>query len=172
MSFSRLGALSRKFSSSVDAYTVFKSSCYHKIDFKIQETAPVKDAVLRFKSFNIGCLAVTNDYNRVIGVCTERDFINKVALTSKNIDELKVNDICTFEPDLIIVKKGDSLETCMNKMLFKDIRHLLVMDEKSSDFVGLISIKDLIKEVMSNKNDTISRLSDFKIGKGSYFGSE
>jgi CBS domain containing-hemolysin-like protein len=57
-------------------------------------------------------------------------------------------------------------------MLFKDIRHLLVMDEKSNEFVGLISIKDLIKEIMKNNNDTIMRLSDFKIGKGSYFGSE
>jgi len=162
----------RFFSTSVDAYTVFKSSCYHKIDFKIKESAPVKESAVRFKSFNIGCLAVTDSADKIVGVCSERDYINKVACAEGPSTTLTVKDICTYEPNLMIAKKEDSLEMCMNKMLFKDIRHLLVMDEKSSEFVGLISIKDLIKEIMKNNNDTIMRLSDFKIGKGSYFGSE
>ena len=165
--------LSKRFmSSSVDAYTVFKSSCYHKIDFKIKEGAPVKEAAHRFKSFNIGCLAVTDSADKIVGVCSERDYINKVATLDKPSETLSVKDICTHEPNLMIAKKSDSLEMCMNKMLFKDIRHLLVMDEKSNEFVGLISIKDLIKEIMKNNNDTIMRLGDFKIGKGSFFGSE
>jgi CBS domain containing-hemolysin-like protein len=60
----------------------------------------------------------------------------------------------------------------MNKMMFKDIRHLLVIDDNNQDFIGMISIKDLIKEIMKKNEDTISRLSDFKIGKGAFFGSE
>jgi hypothetical protein len=60
----------------------------------------------------------------------------------------------------------------MNKMMFKDIRHLLVIDEKNEEFIGMISIKDLIKEIMNKNKDIITRLSDFKIGKGGYFGSE
>jgi len=162
----------RGFSSSVDAYTVFTSSCYHKIDFKIKDSAPVKEAVQRFKSFNIGCLAVTDTKDKIVGVCSERDYINKVACLDTPKENLSIKDICTYEPNLMIAKKTDSLEMCMNKMMFKDIRHLLVMDEKSQEFVGLISIKDLIKEIMKNNHDTIMRLSDFKIGKGSYFGSE
>lgn len=172
-SLSRVASASKRFfSSSVDAYTVFKSSCYHKIDFKIKESAPVNEAVHRFKSFNIGCLAVTDGKDKIVGVCSERDYINKVAGLEKPQVVVSVKDICTYEPNLMIAKKSDSLEMCMNKMLFKDIRHLLVMDEKTNEFVGLISIKDLIKEIMKNNNDTIMRLSDFKIGKGSYFGSE
>jgi hypothetical protein len=50
---------------------------------------------------------------------------------------------------------------------------LLVCDDKEEDeFVGMISIKDLIKEINRKNEDTITRLSDFKIGKGAYFGSE
>ena len=56
--------------------------------------------------------------------------------------------------------------------MFKDIRHLLVIDDKNEEFVGMISIKDLIKEINKKNNDIITRLSDFKIGKGAYFGSE
>jgi CBS domain-containing protein len=153
------------------AMNVFEKSCYHKIDFKINEDAPVKDAVNRFTAFNIGCLAVTNEQNKVVGVCSERDFISKVAALDKNSNETKVKDICTYAP-IIIARKEDSLETCMSKMMFKDIRHLLIIDEKKDEFVGLISIKDLTKEIMKRNNDTITRLSDFKMGKGAFFGSE
>ena len=85
--------------------------------------------------------------------------------------ETKVKEICTYTP-IIIAKKDDSLETCMNKMMFKDIRHLLVVDDKNEEFIGMISIKDLIKEIMKKNHDVVTRLSDFKMGKGAYFGSE
>ena len=49
---------------------------------------------------------------------------------------------------------------------------LLVIDDNNVDFIGMISIKDLIKEIMNKNQDTISRLTDFKIGKGAFFGSE
>jgi hypothetical protein len=156
----------------ISALGVFEKSCYHKIDFKIRESAPVQDAVLRFSVFNIGCLAVTDDKDKVVGVFSERDFINRVAAQRKSSETTLVSDVFTKEPNIIIAKKGDSLDTCMNKMMFKDIRHLLVVDEYNEDFVGMISIKDLIKEINQKNRDTITRLSDFKIGKGAYFGSE
>lgn len=153
------------------AMNVFEKSCYHKIDFKINEDASVKEAIQRFNAFNIGCLAVTNNSNKVVGVCSERDYISKVAALDKNMKEVKVKDICTYSP-IIIATKDDSLDSCMSKMLFKDIRHLLILDDKKEEFVGLISIKDLIKEIMKKNDDIITRLSDFKIGKGAFFGSE
>jgi len=156
----------------VSALSVFKNSCYHKIDFKISEDNTANNAVKRFAAFNIGCLAVTDSKNNLVGVLSERDYINKVSALGKNDDIVKVKDICTYTPNIIIAKKDDTIEQCMNKMLFKDIRHLLVIDESNNEFLGMISIKDLIKEVMKNKDEIITRLSDFKIGKGGYFGSE
>jgi predicted transcriptional regulator len=156
----------------VSALNFFENSCYRKVDFKINEDSNVKDAVVRFAAFNIGCLAVTDKNNKVIGVCSERDYINKVAALDKDMDKLKVKDICSYGPTIIAANKTDTLDDCMNKMMFKDIRHLLVVDDKNPDFVGMISIKDLIKEVLKDKTDIITRLSDFKIGKGGFFGSE
>jgi CBS domain-containing protein len=152
------------------AASVFEKSCYHKVDFKINEESSVREAINRFTAFKVGCLAVTNKENKVVGVCSERDFISKVSF-DKIINDVKVKDICTYEP-IIIAKKDDSLETCMNKMMFKDIRHLLVIDDKNDEFIGMISIKDLIKEIIKKNDDIITRLSDFKMGKGAYFGSE
>lgn len=153
----------------VSALSVFQNSCYHKIDFKIAETDPVKHAVQKFSAFNIGCLAVTNSQQQVVGVLSERDYINKVSVFGKDDTVVQVKDVCTYAP-IILAKPTDSVEQCMKKMLVKDIRHLLVMD--NSECVGMISIKDLIKEVMRDKNDTITRLSDFKTGKGAFFGSD
>jgi len=152
------------------AANVFEKSCYHKVDFKISEEASVEEAISRFTAFKVGCLAVTNKDNKVVGVCSERDFINKFSF-EKKISDVKVKQICTYEP-IIIAKKEDSIETCMNKMMFKDIRHLLVIDDKNEEFIGMISIKDLIKEIIKKNDETITRLSDFKMGKGAYFGSE
>jgi CBS domain containing-hemolysin-like protein len=60
----------------------------------------------------------------------------------------------------------------MNKMLFKNIRHILITDDKTNECVGLISIKDVVKEIMKDNRETITRLSDFNLGKGAFFGSE
>ena len=162
----------RNINTFVSALSVFQNSCYHKIDFKINQNDEINIALNKFTAFNIGCLAVTNDSNKVIGVCSERDYIKKVSLYGKDINNLKIKDISTFGPNIIVARKNDSLETCMHKMLFKDIRHLLILDDNNEDCLGMISIKDLIKEISNKNNDIITRLSDFKIGTGAYFGSE
>ena len=154
------------------ALKVFQSSCYYKVDFKINEESSVKEAITRFTVFNIGCLAVTNSQNKVVGVCSKRDFVTKVSSLDKNASETKVKDICTYRPNVLVAKENDSLQSCMNKMLVKDIRHLLLVDSKTDECTGMISIKDLIKAVMKDKNEVSTRLSDFSIGKGAFFGSE
>ena len=60
----------------------------------------------------------------------------------------------------------------MNKMMFKDIRHLLVIDDRNQEFIGMISIRDLMKEMNDKNHEIITRLTDFKLGKGAYFSSE
>jgi len=171
-----LRTVSRPFvstASNISALSVFQNSCYNKIDFKIHENSNTREAVTRFTAFDVGCLAVVNDEGNVVGVCSERDYIKKVAAMGKKSTETKVKDICTYGPNLIVAHKNDSLQTCMNKMLLKDIRHLIITDEKDDNTcLGMISIKDLIKEIMKDNQERITRLSDFNLGKGAFFGSE
>ena len=87
-SYSTISKLSAQ--TTVSALKVFENSCYHKIDFKINEESNVKEAVMRFSAFNIGCLVVTDKLDRVVGVCSERDYITKVAVMDKASKELKV----------------------------------------------------------------------------------
>lgn len=154
----------------VTALDIFKKSCYYNIDYKINEESDVKEAVNRFTAFNVSCLAVTNNKGDVVGICTGRDYINKVAAADKLSVNLKVKDICTYSPKVLVAKVDDTLETCMSKMLFKNIRHLLIYDK--TVFVGLISIKDLIKPLIDKNKYVVTKLSDFNMGKGAFFGSE
>jgi len=164
----------KKFSSidllPVTALDIYKKSCYFTIDYKISEEADVKEAVNRFTAFNVSCLAVVNNKNDVVGICTGRDYINKVAAMDKQYVNVKVKDICTYSPKVLIAKSDDTLETCMSKMLYKNIRHLLIYD--NTNFVGVISIKDLIKPLIDKNKYVVTKLSDFHIGKGAFFGSE
>jgi CBS domain-containing protein len=156
----------------VTAMSVFEQSCYYKLDFRIVEESSASEAIAKFSAFNIGSLAVTNNKNKLVGVLSQRDIVTKICSHNKCTSGLFVKDICTYSPNVIVAKSDDSLETCMNKMIFKDIRHLLVVDENNDDFIGMISMKDVIKEVLKNNKELIMRLSDFRIGKGGFFGSE
>jgi predicted transcriptional regulator len=167
---------SRQFStmnpSGSTAMSVFKKSCYNKLDFKINEDKPLSEAVARFKVFNVGCLAVVDKESALVGVLSKRDYINKIAASNKTHEGIKVKDICTYGSNIIVAKKDDSLESCMNKMLFKNIHHLLIVDETNPKFIGMISMKDVIYDVMKDKQEIITRLTDFHSGKGGFFGSE
>jgi predicted transcriptional regulator len=156
----------------VTALNVFQNSCYSKINFKINENSCAKEAVSRFTAFNVGCLVVVDDSEAVVGVCAERDYISKVAALSKDPLNVKVKDICTYGPTIIVARANDSIHTCMSKMLFKEIRHLIIMDDANKECIGMISIRDLIKEVCIDHKESMTRITDFSLGKGAYLGSE
>ena len=59
----------------------------------------------------------------------------------------------------------------MEKMLASDIRHLPLVND-SGELQGMISIKDLVKTAVVEKNETIKVLSDFALGKGGHYGAE
>lgn len=85
--------------------------------------------------------------------------------------DLKIKDISTKATRMVVGKLSDSVEECMSKMLTKDIRHLPLIDEEGK-VVGLLSVKDLVKALVEEKEKTIKTLSDFALGKGGHFGAE
>lgn len=110
----------------------------------------------------IGCLGVTDgDGQQVVGVLSERDYINKIALLERDPTDVKVEEVCTYGvANLVKVRLSDNIDKCMSKMLGRDIRHLLVMeDEKDGDrIVGMISMKDVVKCTLAKANAKVDRL--------------
>jgi len=159
-----------KRSFSTNASQIFQNSCYSKIDYKIHQNASVQDAVVRFAAFDIGCLAVVDDSQKLVGIFSEGDYIKRVASVGKDSSIITVKDVCTLSPNILIAKPEDTLEQCMSKMHFKNIRHLIIVD--NFNIKGLISIKDLFRETIVRNELLIKRLSNLYIGKGAFFGSE
>jgi CBS-domain-containing membrane protein len=62
-----------------------------------------------------------------------------------------LQDVCTSH-SLILAKRSDSIEVCVKKMLNADIRHLPVLDDDTGEIFGLISVKDLVKEVCTTSS--------------------
>jgi CBS domain-containing protein len=130
----------------------------------------VQDAVVRFAAFDIGCLAVVDDSQKLVGLFSEGDYIKRVASVGKDSSTVALKDVCTHAPNILIAKPDDSLEQCMSKMHFKNIRHLIIVE--NMNIKGLISIKDLFRETIIRNELLIKRLSNLYIGKGAFFGSE
>mmetsp|Transcript_7730 Transcript_7730/g.22421 ORF Transcript_7730/g.22421 Transcript_7730/m.22421 type:complete len:192 (+) Transcript_7730:140-715(+) len=172
--FGGITATARNFTSLEDVMTADdanKLSGYHDIDYTITEDAPVIDAVQKFAAYNIGCLATTDASGNLSGVISERDYISKIALLGRTSKDTTIKQIATPASKLVTAKLEDSIESCMEKMLASDIRHLLLVND-DGELKGMISIKDLVKSVVSKKEKTIKVLSDFALGKGGHFGAE
>ncbi len=71
----------------------------------------------------------------------------------------------------MVAHADDSVDSCIEKMLSKDIRHLPLVD-CDDHVIGMLSVKDLVKTLVKEKEETIKVLSDFALGKGGHFGSE
>lgn len=107
------------------------------------------------------------------GVVSERDYICKIALLGRTSRETPVRQIATVGAANIVTATADeSVQVCMEKMMNHGVRHLPIVDADTMKVVGMVSIKDLVKTVVKEKEDAIRTLSNFALGKGGHFGTE
>lgn len=153
------------------ATDAWNKSCYSEIDYTIDENLPVYEAIKKFAAYNIGCLVTVDASGKISGVISERDYVCKVALLGNTSKETNIKEISTKSANLITASPDETVSECMAKMLMRDIRHLPLLDQ-AGGVVGIVSIKDLVKSELKEKEDAIKTLSDFALGKGGHFGSE
>jgi CBS domain-containing protein len=99
----------------------------------------------------------------VRGILSERDYARKIPLQGKLSRETSVEEIMTPTERMHTVTPTNTLEDCMVLMTAKQIRHLPVFE--NSRFVGLISIGDVVKAIISEKQSLIDLLHDYISGK-------
>ena len=105
---------------------------------------------------NIGALVV-QEGERVVGIFSERDYARQVVLKGKASKDTPVRDVMTSR--VVFVRPQQSIEECMALMTDKHIRHLPVLDE--GKLVGILSIGDVVKAVISEKEFLISQLENY-----------
>jgi len=129
--------------------------------WSIAPDANVYEAMQMMAEKNAGALLVMTG-EHVDGILSERDCIRKVDLQGRTSRMTKVNDIMTSE--VVSVQVTEQLEDCMTTMIENNIRHLPVYE--SEQLLGLISVRDVLKEVVEVQKSLISQLERFITGGG------
>ena len=122
----------------------------------------VFEALQALAQRKVGCLvAVEND--RVVGVFSERDYARKIVLEGRSSKTTRVREVMTTR--VVYVEPDCSLEQCMSLMIRHGIRHLPVLDHDL--LMGVISMRDVVKAVMVEKNFMIEQLEGYITGRRS-----
>ena len=116
----------------------------------------VFDALKRLADHGVGALMVM-DGGKLVGVFSERDYTRKVALQGRNSKETRVLDI--MSANVIAVTSKARTRDCMALLREKRIRHLPVVD--GDTVLGMISIRDLMDDIISDHEMTIAQLESY-----------
>ena len=110
---------------------------------------------------NIGALLITEN-DRLVGIFSERDYARNVFLKGKSSKGTLIGEV--MSRNVIYVTLGDDVASCMALMTDKRIRHLPVLENEQ--LVGVVSIGDVVKQIISEQEFTIRELE--KYIQGSY----
>ena len=118
--------------------------------------ASVFDAIKLMAEKGIGALIVL-DQERLAGIVSERDYARKVILHGRSSHETRVSEIMSAK--VVTVESLQTVDDCMALMTERRIRHLPVVDE--GKLVGMLSIGDLVKELIADREETIKQLETY-----------
>ena len=123
----------------------------------INPDARVFDALKLMAEKDVGALVVLDDKGKLAGIISERDYARKVILLGKSSHDISVREIMSAK--VVTVEPTQSVEDCMAVMTNRRIRHLPVTD--GDRLIGLLSIGDLVKEVIADQEQTIKQLESY-----------
>ena len=125
----------------------------------IPPNATTFDGIKMLAEKSVGALPVMEN-DTLVGMFSERDYARKVALKGKSSLATPVSEVMTTE--VVCVKLDQTNEDCMALMTDKRIRHLPVID--NGRVVGVISIGDLVKDIISEQKFVIEQLEHYIMG--------
>jgi CBS domain-containing protein len=138
------------------------SQCLHNKGqeiWSVRSDRSVYEALQLMAEKDIGALLVVDD-SKLVGIFSERDYARKVILQGKSSRETLVREIMT--PRVVYIHPQQTIEECMALMTEKHIRHLPVMDGER--LVGIISIGDVVKAIISEQKFVIEQLESYITG--------
>jgi len=137
--------------------------------FHISPGDLVFDGIKLMSEKKIGALLVRNrsrddlddhSLEKYVGIFTERDYMNKVALKGLNSRQTVVEDIMTKNP--VIGTSDERCLTALQKMTNGRFRHIPVV--QGNQIIGLVSIGDLVKSLISNFQDSVEYMKEYIAG--------
>ena len=122
----------------------------------VRPDASVYEAIALMAENSVGALLVVAD-TMLVGILSERDYARKVVLQSRSSKDTQVTDI--MSTPVITVTPGHTVEECMHLMTDKRIRHLPVVE--GTAIIGIVSIGDLVRSVITVQGEMIQQLQQY-----------
>ncbi|MDR6642646.1 CBS domain-containing protein [Luteibacter sp. 1214] len=127
-----------------------------KAVYAVAPDASVYEAIQQMADKNVGALVVIKG-SELVGIVSERDYARKVILKDRSSRDTPVAEIMTAS--VITVASDATVDECMRLCTDGRLRHLPVLDGTS--LVGVVSIGDLVKAVISEQRETINQLESY-----------
>jgi CBS domain-containing protein len=128
--------------------------------WSIPPDASVYEAIKVMADKEVGALLVV-EAQRLVGIVSERDYARKVILQGKSSRDTPVREIMTDK--VFYVRPEQTVEECMAVMTAHRIRHLPVLDD--DHLLGVVSIGDLVKALLSEQEVRIQQLEQYIMGR-------
>ena len=126
----------------------------------VSPDVPVFAALGLMAERNVGALLVVEG-GRLVGIFSERDYARKVILKGKSSKETPVREV--MSANVLYVRPRHTIEECMALMTEKRVRHLPVLEGER--LVGVISIGDIVKEIIAEQEFMIEQLQNYITGR-------
>ena len=125
----------------------------------ITSQVSVLEAIGTMSEANIGAIVI-QDEDQAIGIFTERDYLRKIALQGRSSRETAFSEV--MSSPLISVLLSEAPRLAMETMTERRCRHLVVMDDEK--MVGIVSLGDLVKHMLQEKEAEVEQLSSYISG--------
>lgn len=139
---------------------ILNKKVLHTSIVSVTPETTVLEAVTIMADSDISALMVLRG-EQVEGIITERDFVRRVARLERSAYATTVGEVMTSS--LITVGPQDRTRYCMQLMIERNLRHLPVLDD--GKLVGLLSIRDLVKDVVAEQEGLIQHLEQYIRGE-------
>jgi CBS domain-containing protein len=127
--------------------------------YSVRETMNLLEAATYMSSRKIGGVCVLDENDRLVGILTERDLLNRIVVPQRDPAAFQVSDAMSALTDLAVIETNDTPHEALERMERTGRRHLPVVEKDR--WVGMLSMRDLLRVELSEQGDELKLLHEY-----------